>query len=522
MLFQVVRVVVFFALATTSRAAPPSPSASQWAAVDQAGELRYEALSRGDRVMDFSFAGYGGGGTAIPSIPTRVTVKPSGADDTVSIQRAIDALSMKPLKDGFRGAVQLEPGVYICSNTLTLKSSGIVLRGSGSGTDGTVIRMTEEPHPCLSIGVQGRVKTEGTATVISDAYVPSGTTGFTVENATGFRAGDTILISRPVTADWIRFMHMDGLVRDGKKQTWLSENSEIIAERVVKRVAGKQLTVEVPLSDSYDRQLLGPQGARVTKCLGIDGLNRVGVENLRIVAPPQPVEISQRHHQAIRMNQVNDGWLRNIQIVDTVNSVSLGAGACRITVEGVGIAHTVATRGAAKPADFSVSGSQVLLHRCSARGDNLFFFVTGARVTGPNVLLNCTFTGKGAIQPHARWATGLLVDGCKVPEGSIDFMNRGEMGSGHGWTVGWAVAWNCEAKSYTVQQPPGSANWAIGCVGTRPQAGMPFGHRPALPEGTFDSHGTPVQPVSLYLAQLGHRLGREAVQNVTRELLPTP
>jgi hypothetical protein len=25
-----------------------------------------------------------------------------------------------------------------------------------------------------------------------------------------------------------------------------------------------------------------------------------------------------------------------------------------------------------------------------------------------------------------------------VPEGGIDLMNRGEMGSGHGWTMGWA------------------------------------------------------------------------------------
>ncbi|MCH5687720.1 hypothetical protein LWM68_27710 [Niabella sp. W65] len=69
------------------------------------------------------------------------------------------------------------------------------------------------------------------------------------------------------------------------------------------------------------------------------------------------------------------------------------------------------------------------------------------------MLLNCTFSGNGWIQPHQRWATGLLIDGCKVPDGGIDFMNRGEMGSGHGWSVGWAVAWNCVAKSYLNQQP---------------------------------------------------------------------
>jgi hypothetical protein len=108
----------------------------------------------------------------------------------------------------------------------------------------------------------------------------------------------------------------------------------------------------------------------------------------------------------------------------------------------------------------------------------------------------------------------LLVDGCQVPESGIDFMNRGEMGSGHGWTIGWAVAWNCVARSYIIQQPPGAMNWAIGCQGTREESGMPFGHKPNLPQGIFDSHGTPVAPASLYLAQLRERLGPQALKNI--------
>ena len=117
----------------------------------------------------------------------------------------------------------------------------------------------------------------------------------------------------------------------------------------------------------------------------------------------------------------------------------------------------------------------------------------------------------GWIQPHARWATGLLVDNCRVPAGGIDFMNRGEMGSGHGWTIGWAVAWNCAAKSFTIQRPPGAANWAIGCTGERVAAVMPFGHRPELAEGFFDSPNQPVAPASLYRAQLQERRGEAAL-----------
>ena len=183
-------------------------------------------------------------------------------------------------------------------------------------------------------------------------------------------------------------------------------------------------------------------------------------------------------------------------------------------MENLKLHHTVATKGAAKPADFTVSGAQILLNRCSGDGDNIFYFVTGPRVTGPMVLLNCVFHGNGHIQPHARWATGLLVDNCQTPEGGIDFMNRGEMGSGHGWTIGWAVAWNCLAKSFVIQQPPGAMNWAIGGKGERIRTGMPFDHEPKMPEGIFDSHGTPVAPESLYLAQLRERLGDRACRNI--------
>jgi hypothetical protein len=214
------------------------------------------------------------------------------------------------------------------------------------------------------------------------------------------------------------------------------------------------------------------------------------------------------------MNGVSDAWLRDIVVEDTVNSVGLGNSVNRVTVERVSVRHSVATKGAAKPADFSINGAQILFNRCSSTGSNLFYFVTGARVPGPNVLLNCTFHGNGHIQPHARWATGLLVDGCQVPESGIEFMNRGEMGSGHDWTIGWAVAWNCVARNYIIQQPPGAANWAIGCRGTRDESGMPFGHKPKLPQGIFDSHGTPVAPASLYLAQLRERLGAQAPTNI--------
>ena len=65
------------------------------------------ALPAGDRIMDFSFAGYGGGGVAIPDVPARITVSPGG-DDSANIQTALDEVSKMSLVDGRRGAVQID------------------------------------------------------------------------------------------------------------------------------------------------------------------------------------------------------------------------------------------------------------------------------------------------------------------------------------------------------------------------------------------------------------------------------
>ncbi len=88
------------------------------------------------------------------------------------------------------------------------------------------------------------------------------------------------------------------------------------------------------------------------------------------------------------------------------------------------------------------------------------------------------------------------------------------MGSGHGWAVGWSVAWNCTAATYVIQQPPGAMNWAIGCTGRSQPTPRPFGAGPPLPIGSFDSPDKPVEPRSLYLAQLAERLGPQTVKNI--------
>jgi hypothetical protein len=497
---------------------------SQWAYPGPDGRLEYKHTENGDRIMDFSYAGYHGGGVALPDVPVKATVKPSGGDDTAVIQAAIDHVSALPLENGFRGAVLLAPGTFPCDQTITISASGVVLRGSGSDTTKdsvSTLKLTGKPHPAIVVrsggGNRGRRNAEedpnpmAPRTKIADAYVPSGTNAFSVVDAKLFAVGDTILIEHPVTAAWIKLLGMDDLVRNNQAQTWIREGNTIATERRIAAIAGNRLTVDVPLSDNFDAKYLNPPGTTVAKITPPARLSEVGIEHLHIESPRQEISHTQPHFTALRING-RDCWARDVAIDETMNSV--GVGGERITLQQVSVRRKARHQGASKPAEFAPNASQVLLDRCSVTADNVWYIATGAGVAGPIVVLNCTFLGNGRSEAHQRWSTGMLYDNCRAPDGGFEMRNRGEMGSGHGWAMGWGVFWNCVGKNFLVQNPPGSVNWMIGCVGPSTAAPRPFGSGANLPGGIEDSVGKPVAPRSLYLTQLADRLGPQALKNI--------
>ncbi len=178
----------------------------------------------------------------------------------------------------------------------------------------------------------------------------------------------------------------------------------------------------------------------------------------------------------------------------------------RFSITGAHSFHnSTVEKGAGYPADISIRGSQVLVDRCTSHGLGGFYVATLDSAAMLNVVLNCTFEGEGSIQPHMHWSTGLLIDSCHIPDGRIDLINRHTSGSGHGWAIGWGIAWNCTAKYLQIQTPPGALNLAIGCKGEP--------HKTFNQEAIFSANA-PVTPASLYLAQLRERLGEAAVKNI--------
>jgi hypothetical protein len=505
-----------WALALVALALPAAAAekpASEWVHRGPGGKLVYKTTPAGDRILDFSHAGYMGGGVAIPAVAVKRTVKSSG--DAAAIQAAIDEVSALPLEGGFRGAVLLAPGVYSCDRPISISASGVVLRGSGSepGKKRTTLALTGKPHVAITVRAPGdeRAAPAGPGSAITDAYVPSGATSFTVADGKGFSPGDAVVVRRPVTEAWVKFMQMDDMTRNGNHQTWIRPGSVLLTERTIKAVSGNKITLDVPLTDSLDARYLDPPGASLARVQPPARVTQVGIEQLHIESPPQEISHSQPHFSALRFHG-EDSWVRDVVIDETMNSVAIGGK--RITFQRVAVNRKAKHQGASKPAEFAPNGTQILLDRCSVSGDNVWFVATGGGQAGPVVILNSTFQGNARAESHQRWSTGILYDNCRAPAGGIELRNRGSMGSGHGWSMGWGVLWNCEAKDYIVQNPPGAVNWMIGSLGENKPSPRPFGSGPTLPEGVEDSPGKHVTPESLYLTQLAERLGPRALRNI--------
>ncbi len=497
---------------------------STWVSVGSDGRLHYRTDSNGNRIMDFSFAGYKGGGVALPSVSVARTVNPVSGDNTSNIQAAINAVAaLTPDANGFRGAVLLGPGTYNLNGTLNLNASGVVLRGSGSGSGGTTLNLTSAPaHLALSVSGSGSWTTVGTSVSMTDSYVPSGAMSFHVSDASGFSVGDTVLISRPVTAAWVHFMGMDTLVSStGVPETWLAVGSVIQTDRVITAISGNQITLDVPLADSFDSAFLNPPGGSVTKYTFAGRISQVGIEHLKVIGAPVNVIITSPQYLGVSMSAVIDSWLEDVAFQDTQNTVTVNNTAKRITLDNVHVTHTVTHTGD-RMADFGLSGTEILVNKSSSNGTGEWPLLTQGRVTGPIVALNFNSTQQAGIGPHQRWAVGLLTDNASLPNApdnpdggatGISYSDRGNHGSGQGWAMGWGVAWNVTTPFLVVQEPPGAHNWCIGCIGTEITA-TEAGSGKVVPNGIYESLGTKVTPNSLYLAQLCDRLGPAALTNI--------
>jgi hypothetical protein len=215
LLLMLAALLAALALRTNIQAKPPH----QWIEFKD-GRLIYGTDQLGNRIPDFSTAGYAGGGVDIPDIPVHGTLDPlPSGDDTPRIQGAIAALAQLPLNEnGFRGALLLRAGTYRIDGTIKLDASGIVLRGDGNGKEGTILVAQGMPRMLIRVAGEGHWEEAGPRHTNLDQYVPIGANTITVDDDHDLKVGDRIIVNWSMDAPFIHAIGMDRIPprKDGR------------------------------------------------------------------------------------------------------------------------------------------------------------------------------------------------------------------------------------------------------------------------------------------------------------------
>jgi hypothetical protein len=484
---------------------PAWPQSSTLVYYDQDKNLVYSADNKGNKVPDFSHAGYRNGEYIIPVVPIVKTINPVQGDNRINIQSAIDEVAARtPDSNGFRGAVFLRSGIYNVSGRIDITASGIVLIGEGPHPSGThIIATLREQHNLIHFRGSGAANADTPSLKkIITAYLPIGAKTFVVESGHSFIAGNDVFLERRPNQQWIEMLGMHTLNQtDPEDVDWTPTAYIVRYKRKVMKVSGDTITIDAPVMDPVNPDYAE---AFLRKYTWPGKITNVGIENIRLISEYSGPNDENHGWNAVRFDNVEDGWVRNVEAYHFgYSAVNVGSSSSQISVLDSKCIDPMSQTTGGRKYSFNVDGQRVLVKNCWTRGGR-HDYVTGARVAGPNVFVNCTAVNQRSdIGPHHRWATGILFDNIKG-DGSMNVENRLNSGTGHGWAGAQTMYWNCTAKSMIVHNPPGDhVNWAVGNKSTITDKGT-FG---TFSLGFVESTGTHVVPESLYEVQLAERLG---------------
>ncbi|MGD9633991.1 MAG: DUF6298 domain-containing protein, partial [Pirellulales bacterium] len=428
-----------------------------------------------------------------------VRVAPGEGDDTARIQAAIDEVASRQLdENGFRGAVELAAGEFHVAGQLRIAASGIVLRGAGAGEGGTTIVATgPDRRTLLRVSGQNDRRFEGAPYKIVDDYVPVGATKLTLSVANELKVGDTILVIRPSTAEWIKTIGANAF-----GVGWRPGSRDIGWERVVTAIDGETITLDAPITTALDKQF---GGGTVAKAKWPGRVERVGVEDLRLVSQPsseKPLDEDHAWH-GVTIENAQNAWVRRVEFEGFAGgAVALWESTKWVTVEDCISLAPVSEVGGFRRHAFFTQGQLTLFLRCwSEHGRH--DFAVGHCAPGPNAFVNCrTQESLADSGPLESWASGVLYDNVRIDGNALNLINRWTDPPGAGWSAANCVLWQCRASAIACFRPPTANNWAIGCWAA------------FSGDGTFESPSDFVRPLSLYQAQLVERVGDAAAKRV--------
>lgn len=445
--------------------------------------------------MDYSTCGYHASETAIPDVANAVYVECSDGDMHDILQKAIDYVSsLKPDKNGRRGAVLLGAGTFNIDKPLRISESGVVLRGSGQDKT-TIVKRGIDRGALLYI--EGDMSISGGDTIAIDGTkTPAGATTLTIASAKGLKTGDRIRIVRPSTREWIESLGCYDFGGDLDYTGWKPGDIDITWDRTIVSATGNSITIDAPITTTLDQKygggylITGYNQGEITEC---------GIENMTLVSEHNTWNPKDEDHcwDAIWMDNTRDCWVRRVNFRSFAGSaVNIQKNTSRITVEDCIASEPVSEVGGWRRGVFITRGQQTLVQRCVSR-KGIHDFAAGFCAAGPNAFVQCegeeSLGFSGSI---GSWAAGLLFDIVNIDGNDIAFKNLEQFQFGTGWNSANSMMWQCTGSTLWCYSPDAdNRSSANGCWGT------------LTGNAEWTSSNEHVQPRSLFYAQLEKRVG---------------
>ncbi len=476
---------------------------SKYIELDKTGKLQYTPDELGNIIPDFSRVGYHQGMKEIPQVAVVTTLYATGDNDQQKIQDAISELAKKPVNaNGIRGAILLKKGTYLIPGSLKINAGGIIIKGEGDETK--LVATGKGQRKTIVVTGTGKMnEVANSRTKISDAYVPVGTKSFKVTDAKLYKVGDQVIVFRPGTSQWITDLKMDQIEPGSGTIQWKPEEYNFEFERKIIAIKGNIIFIDNPVVLAMEEKY---GGGEVYKYTYEGRIAEVGIENL-LLESEYASDIDEDHGwDAISLNRVENSWISGVTSrYFGYSCVNLGGESKQITVRNSKCLAPKSQIIGGRRYSFNNDGQLNLFTGCHA-SEGRHDYVTGAKVRGPNVFYNCTsVNAKADIGPHHRFAVGTLYDNI-ITDGEINIQDRGNWGTGHGWSGVNQVLWNCSAKKAAVQNPyVGGKNYAIGLKAEKYE-----GRLTGRPDGIWEGQNkVGLAPVSLFLKQVEeHKKGK--------------
>lgn len=469
--------------------------------------LVYVADAEQNRIADFSYAGYHYGEVPLPDVYVIETLGPIDGDDTNHIQAALDRVGARERDaNGFRGAVVLGPGSYQIGGQILLNQSGVVLRGSGQGSDpttNTILQITGTgTRTAVRLGSgNGTPWSQGASTAITTPFVQVGSTSFDVASASGLTVGDEIIVRHPSSQAWINAVNGGGTATD---PNWTAGTKDLTWIRRIRGISGNTLTLDAPIYYHLNASLTT---STVYLMTNKQYRTEIGLENLRVnIATNDNPEDEAHARDAVGIVGVEDAWVRDVTVLHFTHAGFYTQGAVRITVSGSTAIEPVGIRTGERFYNLDAeSNSQLVLYtNCEAHDGRHNMIVNGTGFASGIVFHRIDSRGNSSqSEGHRHFSHGMLFDTIYgTTAGQVQLISRGDWGTEHGWSSVHSVIWNNTGVS-RIQKPPTAQNYAFSSVGSLSTT-YPFAATGVTGENDIRSTGD-LLPRSLYEAQLCER-----------------